>query len=140
MFVSFWFDLDGTITVTAGKGVSEKNVPWQIIWVTLFFYRPKTNAWIVKIMQGLKENGFTVNIITSRPKELENLTLHYLKKHNVPYDNIFFLGTGQDAAERKVDKVAESKGRFKFIFDNNKKVIQKARKKGIVAFLIQNQE
>lgn len=38
----------------------------------------------------LKKEDFCIDIITSRPHDKENITISWLKKHNIVYDDIYF--------------------------------------------------
>ena len=130
----FCFDCDGTLTTNSGFGASSLNIPWQILWVILFFYKPKINNNTLELIKNIKERGHTVIIITARPKELERLTKKYLKRRNVPYDKIFFMSPGPDSGVRKIKKIKAEK--VDFFFDNNKKIIKLANEEGIYSFLV----
>lgn len=47
-------------------------------------------------------NENNIYFVTARQKDLEILTYHYLNKHNIPYDDVFVLGSPY-----KVDKANE---------------------------------
>lgn len=136
--LAYCFDLDGTITSNHGFGVSEIKLPWFILWIVLRLYKPKLNQRIVDYIMSIKENGEKVIIVTSRPKELEKITISYLKEKNIPFDEIFFLGTGPGFSQRKVLKLKEIKALS--FYDNNKKTVAIATKEGIKSFLITKQD
>jgi len=130
----FCFDLDGTITECSGFGLSEKNIPWQILWIGLTIYRPKLRDSVVLLLKELKDSDTEIIIITKRPQELEKITTSYLKKRGVLYDKIFFVGPGPDSDNKKIEKI--KKENVDYFFDNNREIVKKAKEEGIVAFLI----
>ena len=131
--MAFCFDLDGTITTQSGFGASEKSIPWWIIWLVLLIYKPKINVPFLRLIQEIKKKE-TVLIFTARPERTKLITIKYLEKNNVPFDKIFFLGNGKKSAERKIKKAKEEG--VKVLYDNNKKVVEMAKKEGIASFLI----
>ena len=131
--MSWWFDLDGTITVAGGYGLSRVKIPWRAQWVLFKVYKPKTR-WTVSFMRSLHLNGEDVNIVTARSEELEEITRAYLKARNVPYNKIFFVGPGEGSEDRKIKKIKQQKG--KFLFDNDKRVVNLAKEKGVFAYLV----
>ncbi len=131
----FCFDLDGTITTCAGFGLSEKDIPWQILWIGLMLYKPKIRGFIIPLLSTLKSsNNIEIIIITRRPQELEKITKKFLKKRGILYDKIFFIGTGPESETRKIKKIKEEGADF--LFDNSESIVKKAKEDGIIAFLI----
>ncbi|HEC1885113.1 HAD-IIIC family phosphatase [Campylobacter sp. TTU-622] len=78
-------DLDGTLTI------DEENVD---------YINKKPNTALIQTLKKYKKQGFKINIFTSRNMrtfngELEKIKIHtlpiiisWLKKHNVPYDEV----------------------------------------------------
>ena len=130
----YLFDLDGTITQSNGFGVSRVRIPWPLVWITLKFYHPPTRKEVVDFMKLLKENGETIVIITARPEESRDLTEKYLKKEDVPFDELIFVGPGPERIKRKTD-LAE-KFEAKRFFDGDREKIKEIRKKGVKASVI----
>ncbi len=131
--MSWWFDIDGTITVAGGYGLSNKKIPWKLQWIVFKIYKPKTR-WTVDFMHSLREGGEEVNIVTARSEEIEELTREFLREKNVPYNKIFFVNPGEGSEKRKIDIIKKHKG--KFLFDNNKRVARLAKENGIFAYLV----
>jgi uncharacterized HAD superfamily protein len=130
----YFFDLDGTITKAGGYGLSEINVPWWIISLTLFFYKPKINEKARKIINKIRENKGEVLIITARPEKTRKITEKYLQKSGISFDKIFFVNPGPESFIRKIDKVEKEKGFL--LFENSKKVRKEAEKRGLLCLLI----
>ncbi len=128
------FDLDGTITTHSGYGVSELKLPWFFFWIILRFYNPPVNKKIVVLIDSIKKEGGDVVIITSRPKELQKITEAYLRRRNIIFDGIFFLGTGPGFSERKIEKLKEIGASF--FYENNINTVNQAKKEGFNTSLI----
>ncbi len=133
--MKYFFDLDGTITVRGGLGASEIKIPWFLLWIIFVLYKPKTNSRILQIIEKIKSQGDEIIIITSRPERLRKITLKYLEEKGVYFDKIFFVNTGPNSFLRKIEKIEEL-GVCTTIFDNSKKVIDEARRRGIKGILI----
>jgi uncharacterized HAD superfamily protein len=131
---NFFFDLDGTITINSGYGVSEINVPWIVLWVILFFYKPGINHKVIKIINNAKEENNKIIIITARPEKLRKITEKYLFINNIYFDEIFFVGPGKNSSLRKLEII--DKTSFPLFFENNKKIIEEGERRGIRCFLI----
>ncbi len=131
----YCFDLDGTITTCAGFNVSDKKIPTWIIWLALFFYKPKINQKITNIIYQAKKSGGVVIIVTRRSKETKKITTKFLRNRNIPYDKIFFVGNKKiNSLEIKRDLVIKINPDI--YFDNNKRIIEELIKNGINAILV----
>lgn len=58
----YCFDLDGTITTCNGFGVSEKKIPHWIIATVLFFYKPRLNKKIIRLMCLAKKTMMKISL------------------------------------------------------------------------------
>ncbi len=134
---NFFFDLDGTITENSGYGVSEINVHWVFLWLFLFFYKPKINQNVIKIINNAKKENKKIIIITARPEKLRRITEKYLFKNNVYFDEIFFVGNGKNSFLRKIEIIIKKDSSL--FFENNEKNIKEAEKRKINCILIKKQ-
>lgn len=133
----FFFDLDGTITKNSGYGVSKINVPWFILWLVLFFYKPKINQEVAEIINRLRKENKKIVIVTARPEKLRKITEKYLLKNNIYFDEIFFVGPGKNSSLKKIEIISKAKP-FLF-FENSEKTIEEAKRRGIKCVLIKKQ-
>jgi uncharacterized protein len=120
-------DIDGTITDPyywldiANKYFNKNIKPWKIteysinetigvsIEEYLRFY--EKNRFKIHNEEPIREdavkiinklfNRSNIYFVTARDKDLEMLTYHYLNKHNVPYDDVFVLGTTHKSSTAK---------------------------------------
>ena len=79
--------MKGKLTSDKMKQAADKYAPK--IWK-----KAKVKPDAVKVLNSLKEQGYTLIYITARNKsinsEAEAITYEYFKKHNIPYDKIVF--------------------------------------------------
>lgn len=129
-----FFDLDGTITTNGGYGISEIKIPWWILSFIFFFYTPKINQEVVKLINSAKEEKKEIIIITARPEKLRKITEKYLQKNNVYFDKIFFTNPGPNSSSRKIDIILKNSPCT--LFENNRETIKKAKENNISCFLI----
>lgn len=120
-------DLDGVLT-TIGLYNTETKLPWWCaIWLILV--RPnKKMAEIVRRWQG-KDNK--IIIISSRPKQLEAITRWWLKKHQIPFTQLFFVGKGKGVAERKFKVI--QKMEIEYFVDDDPRIVNSLRRLGVNA-------
>ncbi len=92
-------DLDGVLT-NVGLYNTETKLPWWCaIW--LIFVRP--NKKMAEIVRSWRKKGNEIIIVSARPKQLEAITRWYLKKHQIPFSQLFLVGKGRGVAERKFE-------------------------------------
>ena len=124
----YFFDIDGTITTNEGFGLSERNVPRFILHLGLRLYKPKIRPKALKIINQCKNSG-KITLITARGKSLEKITKGFLQKNLVYYDSLVFVEPGPGFYLRKVDIVEKEDDAM--LFDNNKKILEEAKKRGV---------
>jgi len=124
----YFFDIDGTITMSDGFGLSERNVPRFILHIGLRLYKPKIRQKALLLINQNKNRG-KITLITARGKSLEKITKDFLQKNLVYYDSLIFVEPGPDSYLRKVDIVKSENNAI--LFDNNKRVLEEAKKRGL---------
>ena len=121
-------DLDGTLT-SVGLYNTDTKLPW---WCALWLIFVWPNKIMIKILQRLKKRGDEIIIISARPKQLENLTQYWCKKHKIPIDRIICIGTGEKVEERKLEIIR--KENIKMFIDDDSKIVSYLKEKGIDAY------
>ncbi len=112
-------DLDGTITRIALRNPNIR-LPWWLFYILVplvLVLRP--NKLVVKKLQTIKERGCKIIIITARPIQLEGLIRKWLVSYCVPFDNLFCVGFGKGAEERKLKVINDED--VEIFIDNNKR-------------------
>ena len=119
-FLNICIDIDGTITdpyfwLNAANKYFKKNISIEevtqyrvdkVMGVTRDEYMDFYNKNKFELHSGKEPlrkdvkriikkliNTNNIYFVTAREKDLEILTYHYLNKHNIPYDDVFVLGT-----------------------------------------------
>ena len=92
-------DLDGVLT-TIGLYNTETKLPW---WCALWLILVKPNKKMAEIVRGWQEKNNEIVIVSSRPRQLEAITRWWLKKHQISFSQLFFVGKGKGVAERKFE-------------------------------------
>ncbi len=132
--LTYAFDLDGTITMCSGFGASRRAVPWWIMWLVLFFYKPKINKSVSNSIKALQSNGTEVIIITRRPPELEKITRDFLLSGGIEINAIYFVGNRKNSLDKKIETIIAISP-YMYI-DNNKIVVKKLKERGFNAVAI----
>lgn len=132
--VIYCFDLDGVITTCGGFGASHKNIPTWVIKVVLSVYKPRIRKEIMVLIDQIKAEKDQVAIVTKRDLLLKDLTVRFLDKKKVPFDEIFFVGRGEGSTEKKLTKIKEINPCV--YFDDNEEIVKEALKAGINSILI----
>jgi len=119
------FDLDGVLTRSRRYNPDIK-IPW---WLFLGLIFVKPNKKIVSFLKNLDERD--IIIVSARPGRLKSLTRLWLRFYKIPFHNLFCVGLGKDARERKLKVIKQMK--VKKFFDDDPKTVNFLRKFGINA-------
>lgn len=112
-------DLYGTIT-----GVDFYNNPNMRLPRWLFYLKP--NKAVIEKMQMMKTRGDQFMVVTSASSQFSWFSKGLLVFHHVPFDNLFCVGEGKKANERKLKIIREKK--IEIFIDNNRRTIEFMRK------------
>ncbi|MFH1423519.1 MAG: hypothetical protein ABIG29_00995 [Candidatus Nealsonbacteria bacterium] len=133
-------DLDGTIT---RHGFFNLNIP--LPWWSWFFLSPfflvvyvlasKPKKGIAEKMRAMKKRGCRFVILTRRPHQFFCfwITKRLLLFHRIPFDNLFCVGFGRGANERKLKIIKEIKA--KAFVDSDKHMVEFMQKNSVNAVI-----
>lgn len=101
---------------------------FKLLYLTSIFMGAKPKRKVAKIIHKLKEEGHKIIIISSRSKNVEDITLNWFHKNKIEYDKIILgsINKSQDVLKNKVDV---------FIDDNWEVVNQISKERKIPVFL-----
>lgn len=90
---------------------------------------------VFEMYELFRNNGYSMVILTCRPKKYEALTIEWLSRHNVKYD-LLISSDKQELTDDKAkkfykDNVIEPKYEIAFAVDDRKCVIDMWREEGI---------
>lgn len=130
-------DFDGTISSPLSRllGVSMRlanfrlPVPWFFFFLQFHLLWPKPNRAMVEELRRRKKGGDEIIIVTARPWQASGLTKRWLKKHKVPFDQLFCIGSGSRMMERKLS-IVQKEGVVVF-YDDDLKTRKFLEKKGV---------
>ena len=123
-------DLDGTVTLTPLTNFNNSRLPWCFaLWLVFV----KLNEEMCQTLRQFEKKRDTIVIISARPKQLERLTRWWLKKHQVPFDQLLLVGKGNGVAERKFEIIKQMK--IKKFFDDDLEIVKFLKEHGINARL-----
>ncbi len=105
-------DIDGVLVPVPLK--CRLNLPW---WFFIFLYFIKPNQVMVQMLKKWKADQDQIILISARPPKLRKLTEKQLKKHFIPYDQLFLVGLKKGVRHRKLEVIKEQKPKM-FIEDN----------------------
>jgi len=78
-----------------------------------------------RVVAGLKEienSGHQIIIISARPSWMTELSERWLKRHGVPYNEIFCVGFGKGTKLRKLETIKREK--IELFFDDNDRIVE----------------
>jgi phosphoglycolate phosphatase-like HAD superfamily hydrolase len=136
-------DVDGTLADVRHRlhhirGAGRKN--WKAFFEGMDEDTPiaSTVAWV----QSLAQNHDVV-IITGRPEEYRRRTVAWLKKHAIPFTDVFMRADGDHRPDYEVKKEALDrwpKERIKLVIDDRPPVCDMWLQQGIRCVLVQSDE
>ncbi len=110
-------DIDGVLTSVPFK--CKLNLPW---WLFICLYFIKANKDMVQMLRKWKDSQDKIILISARPERLRRLTESWLKKHNIPYDQLFLIGLEKGVKHRKLKVIKEQK--TKMFIEDNQEIIE----------------
>jgi len=121
-------DLDGVLT-TVGLYNTDTKLPWWCgLWLIFVPSNKKMACWL-RMLYG---KGNQIYIISARPRELEFITKVWLKIHRMPFNQIFFLGTGPMVSVSKLEVLKQVEADI--YLDDNLKTVDFLNKNGVKAY------
>lgn len=120
-------DLDGVLTTIGLYNIKTK-LPW---WCAFWLILVKPNKKMVEILRNWQEKDNEIIIVSARPKQLEAMTRWWLKKHQIPFTQLFFVGKGRRVVERKF-KIIQKMG-IEYFVDDDPRIVNSLRKFGVNA-------
>lgn len=84
-------DLDGFLTLMSVRAKSW--VPNSLYCIILFFFKPKPKLRNIFRTQAWKKKGAKIIILSARPEITREVTEKWLKKNDVPVDELILVGT-----------------------------------------------
>ena len=141
------FDLDGTLArIDTRRSLSLKmngKMDWDKFFDPDNIQLDDPNTPVIKMAQMLKSQGFTIVIFSGRSKATKDATLDWLKKHDVPFDDLHMRPTSDDWHYMKdsdlkqiwLDTVVDKDDVFA-VFDDRNQVVDMWRKNGLTTFQV----
>ena len=111
------FDLDGTLVRIKIINPSIKLPSFLFILLVPFILLAKPNKKIAEELRVLRRGGFIIVVISARPAWAKSLTVWWLNRYQIPFDEVFLVGFGRGTADRKL-KIA-IRARIDLAFDDN---------------------
>jgi len=130
MKINIIFDIDGVIVDNSSHGdyVINNVFDNEAFSKAIPFMNP--NDWAVSMLKSLKED-FHIILVTAREKQHKNITLAWLKKNNVFYDDIIFINSYvNDEYVVKYKIITANRFNPLFIVEDNKQNVIGLRKAG----------
>lgn len=136
------FDVDGTLANNEHRQVWVRSKPrnWKAYNATMADDKPIHN--IIHLTHLLRDH-YTVIIVTARSMDERDVTLAWLKQHNVHYDHIYFRAAKDYRDDTIVkseilDKIIEAGHDPAMVFDDRNKVVNMWRERGIQCLQVNN--
>jgi hypothetical protein len=142
------FDLDGTLAlIDERRKISIKN-NGKMDWDT--FFDPKNidldipNERVIQMARLLSNNGNWITILSGRSEITKDATIKWLKKFNVPFDEIKMRPTSNefkfmrddDLKEKWLNELFPNKSEIFAVFDDRNKVVDMWRRNGLTCFQV----
>ncbi len=122
-------DVDGSLCHYPNgmaKRVAERKIPWPIILVGLWIFKPKIDMEMIGILNIMKHRNI-FGVFSRRPEQTTNYTEKFLEKNSIPFKYVKCLGSDDAKIKLALEEKAD------LVVDDNSDVHKKAREKGIAA-------
>lgn len=132
-------DLDGTIALVDHRRhlVTGEKKDWRKFFAECINDEP--NYAVIKTLKILQTAGYKIVIFSGRSDEVKPETLHWLRKFNVPFDDILMRKDGDYTPDEELKKQwlsSINKDEIFVIFDDRQKVVDMWREEGLVVFQV----
>ncbi len=114
------FDIDGTLTFWEGGSWIIRIIPNFFLNLLIFSFPRKK---IIKKLKSLKKEGNKIVLISNRPERLRTVTILWLWRWGVSYDELSLLGYSRfsDRLITKSECIKEKE--IEIFYDNSQKII-----------------
>tara|TARA_B100000073_G_C23558973_1_gene503283 strand:- start:147 stop:608 length:462 start_codon:yes stop_codon:yes gene_type:complete len=142
------FDLDGTLAdITLRRTLAIDSTDGKMDWDV--FFDPKNisldqpNTPVITMAQLLHSQGYKIVILSGRSARTQDVTLDWLNKHNVPFDDIHMRPTDKKS-HFLPDNVLKQNWLFTVlrdddifaVFDDRQQVVDMWRDNGLTVFQV----
>ena len=142
------FDLDGTLAdITLRRTLAIDSTDGKMDWDV--FFDPKNisldqpNTPVITMAQLLHSQGYKIVILSGRSARTQDVTLDWLNKHNVPFDDIHMRPTDKKS-HFLPDNVLKQNWLFTVlkdddifaVFDDRQQVVDMWRNNGLTVFQV----
>ena len=138
-------DLDGTLALNKHRAhYIDKKQRSKVDWNSYFLACDKDspNQAVIKSVNALKAQGYRVHIFSARGDIAKDITINWLKKHNVHYDVLTMREmdtyTPDEVLKRfwVLDFYPNYKNDVLCVFDDRDKVVKMWRELGLTCFQV----
>ncbi len=143
------FDLDGTLANIDKRRLISKNINtgkmnWDIFFNPDNIKLDQPNHPVIHMARTLKAAGHNIAIFSGRSKATKQVTIDWLKQHDVPFDVIKMRPTGKDfhfmkdnlLKQRWLDDLFPDKSKIVCVFDDRNQVVDMWRSNGITCMQV----
>jgi phosphatidate phosphatase PAH1 len=134
-------DLDGTIALVNHRRhlVEGEKKDWRAFYAACVDDEP--NEPVVETLRVLRNAGYQIVIVSARSKEVENETIVWLNRHEIPFDKFYMLReTGDYTSEVELKTrflmEIEDHSEIFVIFDDRDSVVKMWREFGLPCFQV----
>lgn len=134
------FDIDGTLMDETHRAHHRDKKDWETYFSLCGLDEPIHD--IIKLTHEYKSKGYEVWIMSGRSVSCEKDTLESFEKHNVVFDKMKLRGEGNFIPDFVIKPAWAKKiiglERIEVVYDDNPKVIEAFRKKGLYVIDVKN--
>ena len=130
-------DLDGTLTDVAHRVHHvQKEVKDKKAFNSLMG-KDSLNHWCFELMEGMRERGYKIILITGRPEKYWDETVAWLERNRVVYDELYMrplrAGVPDSLVKKKVyEEYVRSRFNIAFVIEDRLSVVRMWREVGLV--------
>ncbi len=115
-------DLDGIISRAGLYNPSLRLPSWLFIFLVPLVLLMTPNKRVIAGLKEIENSGHQIIIISARPSWMTELSERWLKRHGVPYNEIFCVGFGKGTKLRKLETIKREK--IELFFDDNDRIVE----------------
>ena len=143
---TFIFDLDGTLALIdrrRARASQGGKIDWKVFFDPELVKTDEPNESVICVAHTLRAQGFRIVIFSGRSESTQEVTLEWLKLHQVEFDQIRMRPVNSFVPDEQLkaswlaeDFPGDQQQRIVGIFDDRDKVVDMWRSKGITCFQV----
>lgn len=133
------FDIDGTLSNCQHRRYLAEEGDFKSFEYPFNILQDEPNHTIIDVLRMFRSQGYPIVITSGRNERAKDVTIEWLKKHNIRYDELYMRGQWDSRPDHEVkkeflDKIG--KNSVYCVFDDRDSVVKMWREQGLTCFQV----